>query len=368
MDRSFPYDALVLATGSQPLLPPIEGLDKEGVFPFRTRQDARAILAAGRSVRRVAVIGGGLLGLEAARALAARGLEVTVVHLVDRLMERQLDARASQLVERALRRLGIRVLLQRATTEVLGDDRVTGIRFAWDDDLETDMVVVSAGIRPEVSLADSMGIEVARAVVVDDAMRTSVAGVWAVGECAEHRGTVQGLWTPIREQAKVAGASIAGLPSAFHGAIPVTSLKVAEIDLFCAGAHSVEADDEDEISSVDTRSGTYRKLIVRGDRLIGAILLGDTSLGPRLAELLRRGAAVPPGLFGGDFSSDLLEEYEDDEMLVCTCMSVTRGRISAAVDRHNLSDVEAVRQLTGAGSGCGGCRRKVASMLRPGGR
>jgi ferredoxin-nitrate reductase len=255
-------------------------------------------------------------------------------------------------------------LLQRATTEILGDDRVSGLRFAWDDDLETDMVVISAGIRPEVSLADSMGVEVGRAILVDDAMRTSVPGVWAVGECAEHRGTVHGLWAPIREQAKVAGASIAGLPAAFHGAIPVTSLKVAEIELFCAGVHSTESDAEDEVSTIDTRSGVYRKLIVRDDRLIGAILLGDTSLGPRLADLMRRGVALPPGLFGGDFACDALDDYENDDMLVCTCMSVTRGKISAAVDRHNLTDVEAVRQLTGAGSGCGSCRRTVASLLR----
>ena len=358
--RELPYDALVLATGSQPLLPPIEGLDKDGVFSFRTRQDARAILEAARSVRRVAVIGGGLLGLEAARALAARGLEVTVIHLVDRIMERQLDATASRLLERALRRLGIRVLLQRATTEIVGGDRAEALRFAWDADLETEMVVISAGIRPDVSLADSMGAEVVRGIVVDDAMRTSVPGVWAVGECAEHRGQVHGLWGPILDQSRVAGASVAGLPAAFHGAIPVTRLKVAEIDLFCAGAHSVETDVEDEISSIDTRTGTYRKLIVRDDRLVGAILLGDTTLGPRLADLLRRGAPLPPTLL----TASAPDDCEDEDTLVCSCMAVTQGQITEALRRHELDDVEAVRRATGAGGGCGTCSTAVASLLR----
>ena len=362
-----PYDSLVLATGSKPLMPPIEGVDLDGVFAFRTEQDAREILEHAGEVRRVAVIGGGLLGLEAARGLALQGLEVTVVHLVDRVMERQLDGPAAALVQRALRRLGVNVVLQRATTEVIGTGRVKGLRFAWGEDLETDLVVVAAGIRPDVALAETAGIEVARAIVVDDAMRTSVPGVWAVGECVEHRGQIQGLWAPIREQARVAGASVAGLPAAFHGAVPVTRLKVAEIELFCAGAASAETDDDDELVTMDTRSGTYAKLVLRGERLLGAILLGDTTLGPRLAELLRTGAPVPAALLdvaGGGMSADALDDPEDDEMLVCACMSVTRGRIVEAVRRDALSDVDAVARATQAGTGCGTCRKTVASLLR----
>ena len=361
-----PYDALVLATGSRPLLPPIEGTDLDGVFPFRTQQDAHRIIEAAAGARRAAVIGGGLLGLEAARGLAEQGLEVTVVHLVDRVMERQLDGPAAGLVQRALRRLGVEVLLQRATTEVVGTGRAKGLRFAWGEDLEADIVVIAAGIRPDVALAETAGIEVARAIVVDDAMRTSVPGVWAVGECVEHRGQIQGLWAPILEQARVAGAGIAGVPAAFHGAVPVTRLKVAEIELFCAGAPSAETDEDDELVTMDTRGGTYAKLVLRGQRLLGAILLGDTTLGPRLADLLRTGDPVPEALLraGGAVSADALDDPEDDEMLVCACMSVTRGRIVEAVRRDALSDVDAVARATQAGTGCGTCRKTVASLLQ----
>ncbi len=362
-----PYDALVLATGSKPLMPPIKGADLDGVFAFRTQADTREILERAGEVRRAAVIGGGLLGLEAARGLAQQGLEVTVVHLVDRVMERQLDGPAAALVQRALRRLGVNVVLQRATTEVIGTGRVKGLRFAWGEDLEADLVVVAAGIRPDVALAETAGIEVARAIVVDDAMRTSVPGVWAVGECVEHRGQIQGLWAPIREQARVAGASVAGVPAAFHGAVAVTRLKVAEIELFCAGAPSAETDDDDEVVTMDTRSGTYTKLVLRGRRLLGAILLGDTTLGPRLAELLRTGEPVPAALLdagAGGMSADALDDPDDDEMLVCACMSVTRGRIVEAVRRDALSDVDAVARATQAGTGCGTCRKTVASLVR----
>ena len=362
--RRLPYDALVLATGSQPLLPPVPGLDRPGVFPFRTREDVRAILAAARSSRRVAVIGGGLLGLEAARGLAARGLDVTVVHLVDRIMERQLDTNAARLLERAMRRLGIGVLLDHATTEILGEESVTGLRFAWGDDLDVDMVVVSAGIRPDVALAEAMGVEVGRGIVVDDAMRTSVPGVWAVGECAEHRGAVHGLWAPIRAQAAVAGATVTGVPRAFQGAVPVTRLKVAEIDLFCAGRHSAEDDAEDEIVTMDTRAGVYRKLVVRHGRLVGAILLGDTSLGARLADLVASGARVPADLLDTAVSAGSAPDDVDDlDALVCACNSVTRRDIAGAIDRESLHDVDAISRATGAATGCGTCRSSVAAIL-----
>jgi ferredoxin-nitrate reductase len=362
--HELPYDALVFATGSQPLLPPIEGLDRRGVFAFRTREDVRDILEASKDAKRVAVIGGGLLGLEAARGLALRGLDVTVVHLVDRVMERQLDASAARLLERALRRLGIDVLLERATTQVLGDDRVSGLRFAWGDDLDADMVVISAGIRPEVKLAEDAGVEVERAIVVDDAMRTSVPGVWAVGECAQHREVVQGLWGPILEQSRVAGAAIADVPAAFLGAAPVTRLKVAEIELFCAGVPSATDDRDDEIVALNTRAGTYRKLVVRGDRLVGAILLGDTRIGPQLAELMRTGAPVPPELLDGGAGSNPWPDCENDDALVCSCNAVTRGRIVEAAREGSISDVESISRATGAATGCGTCRHNVASLLR----
>ncbi|MEA2482018.1 MAG: nitrite reductase large subunit, partial [Thermoleophilaceae bacterium] len=358
-----PYDALVLATGSRALMPPIEGIDREGVFAFRTRDDVRRILAGAGRARRAIVVGGGLLGLEAARGLQERGLPVTVVHLVDRVMERQLDAPAARLLERALHRLGIEVLLERATTEVLGRERAEGLRFAWGDDVPGDLVVVSAGVRPDVELATGMGLDVERGVVVDDAMRTNVPGVLAVGECAQHRDVVQGLWAPIREQAKVAGATAVGAPAAFHGAIPVTRLKVAEIDLWCAGAHSAEELDDDEVVVMSTRTGTYRKLVVRGDRLVGAILLGDTTLGPRLRDLIVSGEPVPADLLDGASAPAAAPGTDDESTVVCACNGVTRGRIEAAISAEGLTHIDQVARATSASTGCGTCRNSVAALL-----
>jgi NAD(P)H-nitrite reductase large subunit len=334
------------------------------VFAFRTRKDVHDILAASRDARRAIIVGGGLLGLEAARGLAQRGLDVKVVHLVDRVMERQLDGPAARLLERALRRLGIDVMLERLATEVLGDERVEGLRFAWGDDLRGEMIVVSAGIRPEVALADGMGVEVNRGVMVDDAMRTSVPGVFAVGECVEHRGVVHGLWGPLREQSRVAGAAIAGVPAAFHGGAPVTRLKVAEIDLFCAGIHSAETDDDEEVVALNTRAGVYRKLVLRGDRLVGAILLGDTRLGPRIAELLASGAPVPPEFLETDQGPAPWSDCGGDDTLVCACNAVTRGRILEVAREQDLSEVDEVARATGAATGCGSCRHNVASLLQ----
>jgi NAD(P)H-nitrite reductase large subunit len=278
-------------------------------------------------------------------------------------MERQLDAPAARLLERALRRLGIEVLTERATTEILGGERAEGLRFAWGDDLEADMIVVSAGIRPEVELATRIGLEVERGVVVDDAMRTNVPGVWAVGECAQHRGVIQGLWGPIREQSLVAGASVTGVPAGFHGAVPVTQLKVAEIELFCAGAHSAEQPDDDEIVAMNTRAGIYRKLVLRDDKLVGAILLGDTALGGRLRELIATGAPVPAELLESATGSEATSP-ESDDALVCACNNVTRGRIQAAIDAGGLTHVDQVSRETGASTGCGSCASTIAGLLR----
>jgi NAD(P)H-nitrite reductase large subunit len=225
------------------------------------------------------------------------------------------------------------------------------------------MIVVSAGIRPEVELATAMGVDVERGIVVDDAMRTNVPGVWAVGECAQHDGVVQGLWAPIREQAKVAGATVTCNPAGFHGALPVTRLKVAEIELFCAGAHSAEEPDDDEIVVMNTRIGHYRKLVVRDDRLVGAILLGDTALGGRLRELIRTGDPVPPHLLDATPMGTAMAEDSADT-LVCACNDVSRGQILEAVEKGGLTHVDQVSRATGASTGCGTCRNTVTALLR----
>ncbi|HEX8156894.1 MAG TPA: FAD-dependent oxidoreductase, partial [Solirubrobacteraceae bacterium] len=268
------FDKLVIATGSQPLMPPIPGIDLGGVHPFRDPSDCEAIrtAAATGDVKRAAVIGGGLLGLEAARGIAAQGCPVTVVHLLDRLMERQLDAGASALLAPALAGLDIDVEFERNTQQIIGPHYAHGLRFTDGSELAADLVVVSIGIRPETTLARSMGLVCDRGIIVDDGMRTSVPGVLAVGECAQHRGIVYGLVAPIHDQARVAAATLTGADAFYLGSVPSAKLKVAGIDLVCAG----EAVGDYQAVVTDAATGVYRKLSVRDGRIVGTVLLGDT--------------------------------------------------------------------------------------------
>jgi ferredoxin-nitrate reductase len=357
-EEPIPFDSLVLATGSRPVLPPIPGLQYEGVQVLRTIEDVHAILGAARPSRRALVVGGGLLGLEAARALNQRGIAVSVVHLADRLMERQLDAGSARLLQRAYGQLGIGVLLEHMTTEVLGDEGgVTALRFASGHEIEADLVVFAVGIRPEAELARRAGLEVDMGIVVDDELRTSAPGIWAVGECAQHRGVVHGLWAPILAQARSAGAAIAGVPAALEVITPATRLKVAGIELFCVGT-PVAGEGEDEVISASTLTGTYRKLVLRGRQLVGAILFGDLSESARLAELARTGEPVPVGL--------LNDEREPEDLnprgLVCACAGVPRELIVAAA-KQGADRLPLVTEATGAGSGCGSCHPAINAIL-----
>jgi anaerobic selenocysteine-containing dehydrogenase/NADPH-dependent 2,4-dienoyl-CoA reductase/sulfur reductase-like enzyme/bacterioferritin-associated ferredoxin len=356
-DRVAEFDRFVVATGSQPALPPIDGLHRRGVHPFRSLRDVASILAAPAGRAPAVVIGGGLLGLEAARGLQARGHRVTVVHLAERLMEQQLDTLGAGLLERRLRELGIDVLLGASTTAVAGNGHAEGIRLADGRELEASLVVVATGIRPDVGLARAAGLEVGRGVVVDDELRTSAPSGWAVGECAEHRGVVYGLWAPLLRHAKTAAAVMSGKPGSFHGAVPATTLKVMGIDLFCAG-HVDPADGEEMLLSLDSRKGRYRKLVLAGDRLVGAVLLGDLSEAPALRRLVEDGARVPPELLEGGIRPELPVEGT-----VCSCASVTRDQIDAAIAANGLERVSDVARLTGACTGCGSCRTHVERIL-----
>jgi ferredoxin-nitrate reductase len=348
------YDELVLATGSAPWVPPVPGLYREGVFAFRSLADMRAIRTAAASARRAVVVGGGLLGLEAARGLREHGVEVTVVHLADRLMELQLDPLAARVLERRIRALGIQVLCGQRTEAVTPD----GVALADGTELPADLVVFATGIRPEVALGRDAGLEVGRGILVDDNLRTSVPGVWAVGECAEHRGTVYGLWAPVLEQARAAGAALAGRPNAFHGAVPATTLKVAGIDLFCAGAAAEPDPLAEEVVVLDSRRERYRKLVLRDGALAGATLLGDVGDARRLRALIASGEAVPDDLFetGGGAPAEA-------DHLVCSCQVVSRSEITAAIRERGLTSVAQVSEHTGAATGCGGCRPDVQRLL-----
>jgi NAD(P)H-nitrite reductase large subunit len=327
-----PYDILVLATGSRPFVPPMEGADKHGVFVFRTLEDCDAIATFARQCQRAVVIGGGLLGLEAARGLLSHGVEVTVVEVAPQLMIQQLDATAAGLLQRKMETMGVRVRLATATTQLLGDGRVTGLRFQDGTTLDTDMVVISCGIRPNVVEAKAAGLDVDRAIVVDDQLRTSDPAIFAVGECAQHRGKVYGLVDPIYEQARVladvlsriegrgstiedgrlriedgrsrietngdylSGAkafsrgacsagqapqlngrsSILDLPSSpsYTGSRLATTLKVMGVELTSMGEVHASGPDCEVISHLDPSNGIYRKLVMRENRLVGCILLG----------------------------------------------------------------------------------------------
>ncbi len=361
------YDDLVLATGSRPFVPPVPGADLPGVHVFRTRADARSILHGAATAKRAVVVGGGLLGLEAARALRSRGVRVTIVHLAERLMELQLDGPAASLLERALRDLQIGVRTAARTTALEGDGRVERLVLADGEKLAADLVVIAAGVRPEVDLARTAGLDVERGILVDDELRTSAPGVRAVGECAEHRGAVYGLWSPLLEQARALGASLTRQPAAFLGAPPATTLKVAGVDLFCCGRVAEDGGDE-ELLALDTRRGRYRRLLVRPDGgLAGAILLGDLRDAKALRELQRNGEVVPEELLDGatgrtDRPGISAAEGDPDEA-ICSCQAVTRGQIVHAITDRGLTTVAQVAEHTRASTGCGGCRADVTAIL-----
>ena len=347
------YGSLVLATGSNALMPPIPGIDQGHVHAFRGPEDCEAVRVAAGAAKRAAVIGGGLLGLEAARGIAAQGCDVTVVHLMDRLMERQLDAGSAGLLQDAL---GMDVELARQTAEIAADR----LRFADGDELEADLVVVSIGIAPETTLGRAAGAEVNRGIVVDDALRTSLPGVWAVGECAEHRGLVHGLVAPILEQARVAAAALLGDgDAAYAGSIPSTKLKVAGVDLFTVG----DAEGDGQAVVTDAADGVYRKLALRAGVACGAILLGDLRGAEALSSLVRRREPVDDALATLAASLEAGPAEMADDVQVCNCNGVCKGDIMRSVTQDGASTPREVMAMTRAGTGCGSCKPLVVDIV-----
>jgi len=370
------YDKLIIATGSRPFFPPINGLRDlgralSGIFGFRTMADTTRMLDWARGARRVAVIGGGLLGLEAARGLQERGLEVHVVHRSDRLMNVQLDGQAAAILRRGVEELGIHVHLETSTTEVLGaDGHVTGLRFGDGVILDCDMVVVTAGIRPNVDLASSAGLHVERAIVVDDAMRAlDEPDIYVVGECAQHRGMIYGLVAPLWEQAVVLAEQITGAnPRAeYHGSKLATKLKVSGIDLATMGIAEPEHDDDELVTFSEPKRRVYKTVIVRDGKLVGATLLGDVSKVSFLMQAFDRGMVLPDErvslLFdlGAPAPATSVDELPDD-VQVCNCNGVTKGAIRQCV-QDGARTMSAVAGATRAGSGCGSCKGQVLEIL-----
>jgi nitrite reductase (NADH) large subunit len=289
--QALEFSKLVFATGSQPIRPGIPGMALPGVITFRDINDIWTIWHRAGSGDRVVVIGGGLLGLEAAYGLTKAGARVTVLHLMDRLMERQLDAQAAAILRRAVEQMGIEVILQAETAEIAGDDRVEGVRLKDGRTIEADAVVIAVGIRPSADLARDSGLAVNRGIVVDDALETNVAGIHAIGECAEHRGICYGLVEPAHEQARVLADRLAGRDTHYPGSVLATNLKVAGVNVFSAGDF-LGSDDSEEIVLRDAGIGLYKKFVIAGGRLAGTVLFGDTADALWYLDLIRSGANI----------------------------------------------------------------------------
>jgi len=367
------YDRLLLATGSNPFMIPVPGKDKDGVIAFRDIHDVDTMLQASKDYKKAVVIGGGLLGLEAANGLMKQGMDVTVVHLLDSLMERQLDKPASALLKTSLEERGMNFLMEAATGEIIGNGRVQSVRFKDGSEVEADLVVMGVGIVPNTELAKSAGLHCERGIVVNDVMQTFDPAIYAVGECAQHRGIAYGLVAPLFEQGKVAANQLANLGYAhYQGSVTSTKLKVTGIDLFSAGDFN-ESEGDEVMVLQDPASGTYKKLVINDNRIKGAVLYGDTIDGTWYFQLMREATSI------ADFRKTILFGQHDlgdaghgdetrvmalsDDAEICGCNGVCKGDIVNAISKHGLFTLEDVRAHTKASSSCGSCTGLVEAIL-----
>ncbi|QNN56854.1 NAD(P)/FAD-dependent oxidoreductase [Diaphorobacter ruginosibacter] len=374
---SAPYDRLIFATGSHPFMLPVPGKDLPGVLAYRDIADTQAMIHAAAQYRHAVVIGGGLLGLEAANGLMKRGMECTVVHVGDWLMERQLDDTAGDLLKQSLMERGMKFLMGAHTQELLGDDatgRVRAVRFKDGSEVPADLVVMAVGIRPNTALAEKVHLHVNRGIVVSDTLQTVTdARIYAVGECAAHRGVAYGLVAPLFEQGKVLANHLAEFGiGRYQGSLTSTKLKVTGIDLFSAGDFQGGADTEEIIMS-DPGGGVYKKLVLKDDRLVGACLYGDTVDGSWYFKLLREGRSVADirdklmfgesnlGDTGHQGQSKAAAMADGDE--VCGCNGVTKGAICKAIKDKGLFTLDEVKKHTKASASCGSCTGLVEQIL-----
>jgi nitrite reductase (NADH) large subunit len=371
-----PYDRLLIATGSVPFIPPMEGLrtttgqSKPGVFVFRSLDDCRKIAGYASGKRRAAVIGGGLLGLEAARGLQNFGLEVHVVHIGEHLMGQQLDAHGGAMLKTTLEGLGVQVHLKKNTHVVLGEERVTGLLFKDGTSLECDMVVISTGIRPNVTVGVRARLTVERGIVVDNQMRSvDDPHVYAVGECVQHRGKVYGLVAPLWEQAKVLADHITGRDekAAYHGSKVATKLKVMGVEVASMGVTEATDERDEVVQFSEPKKGMYKKLVIRDGRLVGGILMGDISKAAYLMQAFDRETPLPEErlslLFDiGAPSGKVTFDEMPMEMQVCNCNGVSKGGIVSHV-KAGKRTLKTVMEATRAGMGCGSCKQLVSDIV-----
>lgn len=364
-----PFDKLLLATGSSPLIPSIEGVQKPGVYVFRNLDDTHAILDRARKDARAVVIGGGLLGLEAARGLQVQGCDVTVVHLMDTLMERQLDSVGGSYLKAKMECLDVKVLLSHNTAAIFGETKAEGVRFKDGSELAADFVVIAAGIRPNVELGHKAGLKINRGMVVNDFMETSHPDIYAVGECVEHNGICYGLVAPLLEQGRVLAATLTGNKGPrYEGSVPAAKLKIMGVDVFSAGDFS-ESPGNDVIRLEDPSLGLYKKLIVRDNRLVGAILVGDTGDSHCYLDWLRQKTDLREKrrqlLFPEPVADTGLDVAQlTDNHVVCGCHGVSKGQIVSAIRDRGLTSLSQLKECTRASTGCGSCTQLCQHLLK----
>lgn len=369
--RQIPYDKLIIATGSRPFVPPIPGTDLYGVFVFRTLEDCTSIAKWAKEAKVAAVIGGGLLGLEAAKGVMTHGPQVHVIEMAPHLMAVQVDGQGGAILGKTIANLGVTAHCNKATVELLSDEgsKVRGIKFKDGSELACDMVVISAGIRPNAELAKEAGLTVERAIVTDDQMLTSDPDIYAVGECVQHRGKIYGLVAPIWEQCHVLTDHLTGTnpAAAYSGSFIATKLKVMGVNVASMGERDGQPTDE-IVRYEEPENGIYKKLIVRNGKLAGAILVGDTESYDDLAGKMKSMAALParraellfgaPAEAGGDFS---LAQLPDDKQ-ICDCNGVCKGKIVDAI-KAGKTTVFGVGKATRAGTGCGSCKKMIKGLI-----
>ncbi|WP_144547985.1 nitrite reductase large subunit NirB [Bacillus sp. X1(2014)] len=365
--REISYDRLIIATGSMPFLLPIPGNDKDGVITFRTIEDCQKMIDTAKSYKNAVVIGGGVLGLEAAKGLLNLGMDVTVVHNGRNLMERQLDEAAAKLLQTELEKQGLRFLFEKETKEICGRKRVERLSFKDGTETAADLVVMAVGVRPNIQLAKDSGIETNRGILVNDYLESNISNIFAVGECVEHRGMVYGLVKPLYDQGKVLAKRICGFDcKGYEGTVLSTQLKISGVDVFSVGQFT----HEERLKSIeiyDELDGVYKKLVFEESKLVGAVLFGDTSDRSRLLEIILKKKDVSDmekvTLFqalNGDGNSVAAMAHHE---IICNCNGVAKGAIIEAVQKNGLTTVEQVKKCTKASGACGGCKPIVTDLL-----
>ncbi len=369
------YDRLLIATGSKPFMPPIPGKELEGVLGYRDIKDTNDMIAAAKKYKHAVVVGGGLLGLEAANGLKIQGMDVTVIHRNEWLLEKQLDKAAGIMLQKSLEAKGLKFHLNTNTDTIIGNEegRVSAVHFKEGFEIPADLVVITVGIRPNYALAESAGIHCDKGIVVNDTMQTFDPRIYAVGECVNHRGISYGLVAPLFEMAKVCATHLANFGiGSYKGSVTSTKLKVTGIDLFSAGDFT-GGDDTEEIVLHDAVGGVYKKLVIKDDKIIGSVLYGDTADGAWYFQMLRDGKPIHEIrdhlMFGQGSIGNTGHQGQDlaaamtDEMEVCGCNGVCKGTIVKAIQADGLFTLGDVKKKTKAGSSCGSCTGLVEQIL-----